>query len=209
MPCPPPWAPCSPGHHTHVCPHHPSVPGAQAWLPGHTQDTAGSLNSLSPGSHRPQVHIVLGLPVVPTRAHRGLHWGQQTQQAAGSPQAAPRARAPSGHVTGLGLTLLIQFPELWSLLSPPSPQALSSWLLHTAISGLTSPSSSKKQECLHSLGQEHHLSVSLHSLTAHFPQHQRDFVLSFLEIYLTGDVRNYSDGPFPRGEHLIMSTLRL
>lgn len=74
MPCPPPLA-HAPLATTHVCPHHPSVPGAQAWLPGHTQDTAGSLTLC------PQAHIVLrftlspGLPVVPTRSSQRVALG--------------------------------------------------------------------------------------------------------------------------------------
>lgn len=98
---PPSPGPSSPSHHTCVSLITPLSPvprpGRQA-TPGTWRALSLSVPrlTLSPGSHCP-----LGFQQCPLGAHRGLCWGQRTQ---GSPQAAPHARAPSGHVTGLGLT---------------------------------------------------------------------------------------------------------
>ena len=95
---PPTPGPCFPSHCTCVSPITPLSPVPR---PGF-QATPRARRTFSLSVSR--LTLSPGFWWCPLGAHRGLCWGQWTQQAAGSSQAAPHARAPSGHVTGLGLT---------------------------------------------------------------------------------------------------------
>ena len=96
MLCPPPLAHPPPAT-THVCPRSPLCPRYPGPVARPHLGHGGLSHSLSPGSHCPQAHIVpQGFWQCPPGAHKGVCLGQWAEQAAGSPQAAPHTRAPSG-----------------------------------------------------------------------------------------------------------------